>query len=188
MNTYGKRTSYPIRKIAVRSSVQDKKHPLREVIEKCIGTHDLRVVVEEDFSTISAMKRDDVVAFICSIVREGKVLSQGRGSVILPSSGRFLTRSVHSAFNSSIADAAIRATKVLDTFRCGNETNTVSPIGEAYRAKEDEESAPATDRQKSYLRELIQINLDEDEREKWESQLGELTKQEASRMIASFQR
>jgi hypothetical protein len=46
-----------------------------------------------------------------------------------------------------------------------------------------------TDRQKSYLAELIQSKVqDEDEKERWMSQMSELSKEDASQAIASFVR
>lgn len=46
---------------------------------------------------------------------------------------------------------------------------------------------PITDRQKSYLSELVNINIfDEQERENWFSQIHGLTKNEASEAIQAF--
>ena len=45
----------------------------------------------------------------------------------------------------------------------------------------------ASDKQKSYLRELIRSNVfDEGKRKYWESQINQLTKDEASEKIQSF--
>lgn len=161
------------------SNLQDPKHPAREAIEASLGHHTLTAVVEEDLQTLAAMKHvEGLVAFLCTLVKDGKVISQGRGSVVLGPNNRFIQRAIGSAFNSALADAAIRATKVLDTFRG-------KPVGEG----EGYEEEKATDKQREYLRQLIHTNIeDEEERERWESQLSELTKSEASKAIENFKR
>mgnify|MGYP001568643040 FL=1 len=168
--------------------VQDKKHPIREEIEKCIGTYNLTVVVEEDFQTQTVMKHvHGLISFICTLLKDGRVIAQGRGNSILNSSNKFLQRAVSSAFNSALAEAAIKATKVLDTFR--NMGATPMTLEEAYKAKDEHEYVGITDKQKKYLLELVHSNIsDEDERNKWESQINEFTKGEASEAIQSLKR
>ncbi len=168
--------------------VQDKKHPVRQEIEKCIGRYNLTAVVEEDIATQTTMKLPGLISFLCTLLKDGRVVSQGRGNSILNPTNRFLQRAVASAFNSALADAAIRATKVLDTFRTSYEPNTSTTLDEAYRAKESV-SGLATDKQKSYLLELVSLNCtDEDERTRWETQIDEISKDEASAAIQSFKR
>lgn len=183
MNTTTYRRRAPSPTYIVRK--KEAQDPVRELVQKCSGTYNLVAVVEEDVQTLTAMKHvEGLVAFMCTLLKDDRVIAQGRGTSVY--NPRFISRAVHSAFNSAISDSVIRATRVLDTVR----TNTgESGIGEAYRAKESEASDPATDKQREYLRQLIQINVEDDtERERRESQLSELTKQEASRMIESFRR
>ena len=153
-----------------------QENPVRELMQKCLGTHSLVAVVEEDMQTLTAMKdTEGLICFLCTLTKDGRVISQGRGTALLNPSGRFINRTVHSAFNSALADAVIRATKVLDTFRSNDARETA------------EASQPATDRQKTYLRELVSLKVDdESERERWESQLDALTKEEASSAIRRF--
>lgn len=168
--------------------VQNKKHPVREEIEKCIGTYNLTAVVEEDLATQTTMKMPGLISFLCTLLKDGRVVSQGRGNSVLNPTNRFLQRAVSSAFNSALADAAIRATKVLDTFRTSCGSNISVALEEAYKTKENVFEL-ATDKQKSYLLELVSLNVnDEDERKKWESQIDEITKDEASAAIQSFKR
>jgi len=170
--------------------VQDREHPVRAEIEGCLGTYNLTAVVEEDMQTQSSMKHvSGLISFLCTLLKNGKVVSQGRGSSVLSPSNRFLSRAVASAFNSAVADAAIRATKVLDTFRSADGSVAPAVIDEAYKARDQYESAGITDKQKSYLLELIQTSVeDEDERSRWESQIDDMTKDEASSAIQSFKR
>lgn len=176
--SYRRRSAPPA--YAIRK--KESQDPVRELVQKCAGTYNLVAVVEEDVQTLTAMKHiDGLVAFMCTLLKDGRMIAQGRGSAKF--NPRFISRAVNTAFNSAISDSVIRATKVLDTLR--NDAG----IPDAYGANTAELSVPATDKQQEYLRQLIQINVEDDaERARRESQLSELTKQEASRMIESFRR
>ena len=66
---------------------------------------------------------------------------------------------------------------------------TQEQLGEAYRATRGEESQPATDKQKSYLRELILLQSEDDtDRQQRINQISELTKEEASQQIQMLAR
>lgn len=170
--------------------VQDKKHPVREEIAKCVGTYNITAVVEEDIQTQAIMKHiPGLISFLCTLLRDGKVIAQGYGSSILNSSNKFLLRAVSSAFNSALADATIRATKVLDTFRNPDKSAVSAALDEAYEAKNRNEFMGITEKQKSYLSELIHSNItDEEELNRWQSQIDQLTKDEASEAIQSLKR
>ncbi|HWO07797.1 MAG TPA: hypothetical protein VNM40_04445 [Candidatus Paceibacterota bacterium] len=175
----------PVQTLRVQATdTKNPKHPAREEIAKCVGTHNLTAVVEEDMQTLTALRHvEGLVAFIVTLTKDGKAIAQGRGSAVLNPMNRFISRTVASAFNSAMADAAIRATRVLDTLRNKPEGDAIE---EAYKAVASE---PATEKQKSYLRELVQINMtDEDERERVLASIDEVTKSEASRMIESYKR
>ncbi|REK52738.1 MAG: hypothetical protein DWQ49_12535 [Bacteroidetes bacterium] len=164
-------------------NVQSSKHPAREEIKRCLGTHTLTAVVEEDMQTLASMPQvNGLIAFLCTLTKDGRVIAQGRGSAVLSPTNRFVSRAIACAFNSALSDSVIRATKVLDTFRSKDEREAVE---EAYK---DYASEPATEKQRDYLTQLVHINCEEEERERWLSQInaGELTKDEASRAIAQF--
>jgi ABC-type proline/glycine betaine transport system ATPase subunit len=163
----------------------NKKHPVRQEIEKNIGTFNITASVVEDTQTLAELKHvEGLVAFICTLEKDGHVIAQGRGSSVLNPSNRYISRAVHAAFNSSLSDAVIRATKVLDTLHPNPAAALEAPNGKEANAFEK-----ATDKQRHYLSELIALNVqDEDEREKRQSQIADLTKSEASRMIESFRR
>ena len=57
-----------------------------------------------------------------------------------------------------------------------------------YQVSKPENKDVATPKQVDYLRQLISVNFNEEDRENMEAQLGEMTKSEASDMIASFKR
>lgn len=176
-----------LRKLAMDTS--NKKSPIRKEIEKLLGVHALEATVEEDTQTLAAMKHvEGIVCFLCTLRKNGKVLAQGRGNAVMNPSGRWMNRAIHSAFNSALADSVIRATKVLGTL-IESEQERSGAIPQTYQPKEQDAFEPATDKQRHYLAELIALNvLDEDERERRQLQLSEITKSEASRMIESFRR
>ncbi|MGD0328452.1 MAG: hypothetical protein ABSB00_01920 [Minisyncoccia bacterium] len=158
--------------------LQDKENPIRSEIDKCLGTHTIKAVVEEDLQTLNLMGVDGLVSFLCTMTKDGRVLSQGRGSAMIGPTNKFFGRAIACAFNSALADAAIRASKVLDLIR------DKSGAEESYG---DSASEPATEKQLEYLRQLIQVKVtDDSQRRQWEEQLGELTKDAASAAIQSF--
>ena len=163
-----------------------EEHPAREMIQKLTGSYTLTAIVEEDKATLNTMKHvDGLISFLCTLSKEGRVISQGRGSSVLSPNNRFVTRSINLAFNSSLADAVIRA-KVLDTFRTNAEDPGASvALGEAYRA-DNGESTMATPRQLEYLKQLLQVNAPDDVREKWLPNLETLEKFEASELIRQY--
>ena len=59
-------------------------------------------------------------------------------------------------------------------------------LGEAYRAKPEESSDLASDKQKAYLRQLISLNCSESDGEDLMSQIEDFTKEEASGLIQRF--
>ena len=167
----------------------NKKHPVRQEIERSIGTFNLTAEVKEDTQTLTEMKHvEGLVAFLCVLKKDGRVIAQGRGSTVINPANRYISRAVHSAFNSSLSDAVIRATKVLDTVHPNPETLRTGVSKNPTMGAQDA-FEPATDKQRHYLAELIALNVDdENEREQRQAQIGELTKSEASRMIESFRR
>lgn len=157
--------------------VRSDEHPVREEVRNCIGTYNLQAVIEEDMQTLALMRHlPGLVAFVCTLKKDGQVIAQGYGSSVLSGTNRYITRAINSAFNSSLADSVIRATKVLDTLR-----------GDVVRNEDNGPAEPITDRQKSYLQELIKMNVeDQDEREQLLSNLDSYTKEEASATIQTF--
>ncbi len=179
MNTTTYRRRGPSPTYTVRK--KESQDPVRELVQKCAGTYNLVAVVEEDVQTLTAMKHvEGLVAFMCTLLKDGRMIAQGRGSAIF--NPRFISRAVNMAFNSAISDSVIRATKVLDILRNPDSAN-------APTSQRNETSERATEKQREYLAQLISINVtDDDERERWQSQLDELTKQEASKLIEQFRR
>ena len=97
-------------------------------------------------------------------------------------------RNISFAFHASFIDAVVRSTKLQDVFRPDRIPHSWN--GPSVEASESCESGETiTDKQKSYLLQLIQTNVaDEDEREGMVSQIDEYTKEEASQAIQTFAR
>ena len=183
MNTTTYRRAYPV-KVNSRQDITSDTHPVRQAILSCLGSYKLEAVVEEDLQAKSAMKgQQGLVAFVATLLKDGRVIAQGHGSSIINKTNKWMDRAISGALNGALADAFIRA-KLLNTFQSSPEVQ--SKIDEAYRTKANTEE-PITERQKSYLTELVHINVpDEAERQRWESEMVEFTKDEASMAIQSF--
>lgn len=158
--------------------VRHEQHPARQEIQRCLGIYNLQAIVEEDINTSALMRHiPGLIAFVCTLKSKDKVIAQGYGSSILGPNNRYVSRAVTSAANSAVADSIIRATKVLGTLQDDAvvEMDAIAP------------SEPITEPQKRYLAELaIQHITDETEREEFMSEMPELTKQEASKLIQQF--
>jgi len=166
---------------------------VRGEVNKLLGTYQFSATFEVDSQTASTLKHiPGLIAFLCTIKKGDQVVGQGRGTAVINQVNRFIVRTINFAFNAALIDAVVRSTKILDVFRPDSVphpwTSTGSAPSSAYKVQ-DEESDIATPKQIEYLRQLIQVNVDEDdEREGMEAQLSELTKSEASKMIESFRR
>ena len=183
----------PTRRVQLKASNYEEMnrpvHPVREELDKVIGTYNLIAVIKEDTATLATMSHiGGLIAFICSLSRDGKVISEGRGATVLGPNNKWLSRAVESAFNSALSDAVIRSTKVLGTFL--SSTGSAVSLEAAYGEMEAQKnSEPSTEKQRNYLYQLITQNVDdEEEREQRLSQVDELSKQEACRMIEEFKR
>ena len=166
---------------------KESKDPVREEINKLLGTYEFTAIFEEDTQTASTLKDvPGLIAFLCTIKKGDRIIGQGRGTTVINQINRFIVRTINYAFNASLVDAMVRSTKVLDMFR---PDATRHPWGGSDNIDSPKEPVNITDKQKNYLTELIQLNVaDESERDNWISQIGEFTKQEASEAIQTFAR
>jgi hypothetical protein len=161
------------------------KDTVQEEINKLLGTYQFSATFEEDTQTANTLKHiPGIIAFVCTIKKGDKVIGQGRGTTVINQMNRFIVRTINYAFNASLVDGIIRSTKILDAFRPDATPHAWSGADET--SSDVEVSDIATPKQVDYLRQLIQLNCEEDEREGWLSQLSELTKEEASQAIQRF--
>ncbi len=181
--TYKNRIPSPFQ--TMRKNEFARKDPLREEIEKNIGTFNLSVTVEEDKDTLALFKHvpGPIIAYIATLRKGSEIVGIGRGSAILSRINKFVDRAVRYAFNASLIDSVVHSAKMLDALYLKG-----AGVSEEVNSM-DYPSELATERQKSYLRELISVNvIDDKERDQWESQIDELTKDEASEKIQFFVR
>jgi hypothetical protein len=183
----------PARQVQLKASNYQEMnrpvHPVTEEINKVLGSYALTAVIREDTATLATMKHiGGMIAFICSLSRDGKVISEGRGATVLGPNNKWLSRAVESAFNSALSDAVMRSTKVLGTFL--SPSGSAVSLEAAYSEMEAQKnSEPSTEKQRNYLYQLITQNVDdEEEREQRLSQIDELSKQEACCMIEELKR
>lgn len=182
-----RRKPFETRNVAESNTVRDE-------VNKLLGTYQLSAVFEVDTQTASTLKHiPGIIAFLCTLKKGDQVVGQGRGTAVINQVNRFIVRTINFAFNAALIDAVVRSTKILDVFRPDAVphpwSETKPALSNTYKVQEEEEPDIATPKQIDYIRQLIQINVgEEDEREGMESQLSELTKTEASKMIESFRR
>ncbi|MCX6757615.1 MAG: hypothetical protein NTZ44_01910 [Candidatus Nomurabacteria bacterium] len=163
---------------------QEKKSPIQEELDKSIGTFNLTAIVKEDTDTASQLSHiPGLISLICTLKLGDKVIGIGRGSATLNRMNRVVERGVRYSFGNALVDAVVRGVKNLDTlyFQSTNQgENNFTSSG----VLEDE---PASDKQKSYLQKLITLNItDIKERNKWELELNQLTKNQASDKIKAL--
>src|ERR1035437_10802116 len=94
---------------------QERLNPIQEEITKNLNSFNLNVVTEQDFETMALFKNiPGFVAFKTTLKKENQLLSIGYGSAVLNRLNKFVERTVLFAKNSSLIDAMVRSTKILD--------------------------------------------------------------------------
>ncbi|MEK7112582.1 MAG: hypothetical protein AAB875_04600 [Patescibacteria group bacterium] len=176
-------------------NVQDERHPARKEVLKTIGSYNFTAEIQEDAQALALFNRPGLIAFVCTLKRnkggENEVLGQGRGVAILNKLNRYVEKTIQAAASAALVDAVVKSTKVLDTLgiEMAVPAKPYVPVGEAYQAKPDESSDGATPKQIEYLRQLIALNIfDDEERNRWEDQISSLTREDASEAIQKFVR
>jgi len=183
------------RNTASAFDIQDKKNPVRKELLKTIGSYNFTAEIREDLQAISLFKRKGLIAFVCDLKRDNGVsgfelCGQGRGVAIVDYSNRYFVKAIQAAASAALVDSVVKSTKLLSI---GMEVTTPdkavpeSDIGEAYQSTEKDGFEPATEKQRDYLQQLIQINVEDDaEKDRLISQIEELSREEASTSIQAF--
>ncbi len=183
MNTsYKPYVKSPFQIASKKTSVLVSNPAIDEEVKKHLTSYDFNVTFKEDTQTIAMLKNvSGVVAYICELRRGETVIGYGRGMSVINSMNKYIDKSVKSARNSSFINAVVQSTKVLGGME------SISTQTQSYTASKSESSTMITDRQKSYLLELVRKNVDDDdELKQWEEDVENLTKDEASEHINSF--
>ena len=189
---YKPRTSYPYRSSKPKPlATDDRKHPVREEIDRCISSNiPFTISVEEDQATLNALKVPGMISFLAVLKRGDRKVSEGRGSAILNRYNKYIERSIHSAYNASIVDCLVRASKIdvlLPELALPSQDLGVIVPQEFVANEPSAESYAITAKQKSLLISLIYQRVDdEDERERRLQEVESCSKADASDLIKSM--
>jgi hypothetical protein len=166
------------------SDTNSDEHPARKEIQRVVGTYQLTAEVKEDANTLSDLAHvPGIIAFICNVKRDGELIGTGRGSAVLNGMSKFIARTVHFAFNSSVLNAVAQSTKAIDSMANPN----VNELGIEETGQDSVMSEGITDKQRSYLTTLVRKNVnDPDTVVWWMNQLNEMDSRQASDAIKSF--
>ena len=161
----------------------DPKNPVRKEINRNIGTFSLDVTIEEDKETLSLLNTPGLISFLCLLKVNNKVIGSGRGSSLISQNNRNIDRVIRYAFNAAILDAVAKTVKTSDVLYPNKKESAPFSIEDL----DKQETEMITDSQKRYLLELVHLNIpDEEQKLKWESNLDDFTKAEASEAISNF--
>ena len=168
-------------------NMQDAENPVRQMLQKlCQPRYSLSATFSPDTIAMATLKTPGLVAVKCDLSLDGKPIGIGHGTTVISRINKGLDRALYGCLNGSLMSAINSGCKTLDVMRL---EGLQEQLGEAYRAIVSEEAQPATEKQQSYLRELILLNVEDDtERQNMINQLCELTKREASEQIQMLAR
>lgn len=168
--------------------VQERHPAISQEIVKNIGEISFTATFKEDTETLGMFKNSNVVAFVCELKIGSQVVGFGRGFSALSTMNKYVERTVRSAYNSSLISAIVQASKMIDILNTtGYKRSAEIPSGGAYNPQAEKTPTPITEKQKSYLLELVQQNVsDEDEIIHWKTEINSMTKNEASQQIEKF--
>jgi len=159
------------------SAPQETQHPIKAEIAKNIGSFTFTATFEEDREAIEAFNNEGLIAYRCILKTEdGRTLGIGHGLNVLSSENRYLSKSVKWAHGGALIAAVSNAVKFPDL---SGKHNPDFGMG----ASDIASAFMATDKQKSYLNELIGNIADEDERDSMMSELSTMSKERASELI-----
>ena len=167
---------------------QDETHPIRKEIRRMCGDYRFTATFTEDTDALKNFPHiSGLVAVKCLLAKDNQPLAEGHGYAILTRINKSIERTALVCINASFLSACNNACKIWDSLRLDAPAVTgPKGLGEEYRIQEEEVDNMATIRQVDYLKQLIQINLDDPEREQRLAEVEGLTKEEASQAIAQF--
>lgn len=166
---------------------QNENHPMRQQVRKLCGTYNLSATFSEDSSSLELLKTPGLIAIKCVLSKDGKPVGVGHGSSVISRINKGIERSIFGCLNGSLMSAINSACKTLDAQRLEAVDNGSSAaLGEAYRARDGEQSQLATEKQRDYLKQLLSTHENQEVADHWLSNLDVLTKEEASAAISQF--
>src|SRR3989338_490690 len=181
--TYNRKILSPIQpKIKPVIDVRGERHPIRDEVKKFCGTYSITATFEEDLQTLNSFGHiPGLIAILCTFKKDGQLISFGRSCAVFSKWNKYVERTISTAINGAFLSAANNATKVFEALRI-SQAEEVAGGSIQYP-----EFQPASEKQKSYLLQLINTNVeDDDEREQLKSKIESINKDQASEMIAGF--
>lgn len=152
-------------------------HPIKAEIQKNVGSFTFTATFEEDREALAAFKNEGLIAYRCILATpDGRTLGIGHGLNVLSQENRYLSKSVKWAHSGALIAAVTNAVKFPDL--SGNPTSDFGLGGGDIAS-----AFMATDKQKSYLKELIMGLPEENEREELLANLDSMSKEDASELI-----
>jgi hypothetical protein len=165
---------------SVAPEVKPEVHPIKAEIAKNIGSFSFTATFEEDREALAAFQNEGLIAYRCILrTPEGRVLGIGHGMNVLSMESRYLSKSVSWARSGALIAAVTNAVKFPDL--SGNATPDFGLNGSDLTS-----TFMATEKQKSYLKELIMSLPEEDERDELLANLDSMTKEDASELIGQL--
>jgi len=161
----------------MNNDFQDERHPVHQEVMKSVGTINLTATFAEDTQTLAVFKHiPGVIAMVCTLKKDNEVIGVGRGTAVINRVNRYIEKTVRASANASLVDAIFHSTKMLDALHINAGTKTgVDEVG-----RQDNLNL-ASDKQKKYLRELVQSKTNSlSEKFSWESKIESFTREEAS--------
>ena len=181
MNTY---------KNNIPSPYKTRVDPVQEEISKNISIFSLTVTTEQDLETMALFKNiQGFVAFKTTLKKGNQLLSVGYGSAVLNRLNKFVERTVLFAKNSSLIDAMVRSTKILDALSImpnQKDTEDRDMEGQDFQSSYTGDLPQVcTEKQRNFLSKLVEKNCDEGDKEEYLDALASpyLSKFQCSELI-----
>ena len=182
-NSYGQDRS-------IVSPIQLKNRPydiqnnraVQDEIKKNIKVLSLTAEFTEDKQTLDAFRHiNGIIAFLCTLKKDGQVIGFGRGMSVVSKMNRFMEKTINYASNAALIDAVVRAAKVLDVMHIDfDQQSNVSVPSEVYGMKENQNFVPISPKQRGYLLKLLESSGAE---ENELNEVDELSRSEAASRI-----
>lgn len=174
--------------------IKGKKSLSKGGAEKLCSIYNLSATFEKDAETMSSFSIPGLIAYTCTLSRNGVIQGQGRGCSTLAKCEGDPNKAIKMAEKSSYISATIRTTGLSDIFTQDLETMPVSVITETPEQEEDAHRPLTakdmrnliTEKQKLFLESLITEKVATEEKDKWLSVLPQLSRISASDMISNF--
>ena len=174
--------------------INQKKVLSKGGAEKLCQLFGLTASFERDFDSLKSFPdAKGLVIFKCTLTRaDGSVAGEGRGAAVLERNNNDINKCIKMSEKSSFVSATLRATFLSSDFT--QDLDTLPEFRDHFKTDEEVEAIKQaneplmpTDRQLSYITQLIHTNIsDEDQRESALNELQTADRHQVSEMIANF--